>query len=73
MAFLAQGKARFLCLVAGGMLADREGESGVYWAEEICHGFQGLEGGRGLTEWAHSVPCCETRTSLDSRGAQKRF
>ena len=25
---------------------------GFYWAEEICHGFQGLEGGRGLTEWA---------------------
>lgn len=29
MAFLAQGKARFLCLEAGGMLADRKGEHGV--------------------------------------------
>lgn len=38
MAFLAQGKAAFLCL-------EGRWEGGLYWAEEITGGFQaGLEG-----------------------------
>lgn len=61
MAFLAQGKAGFLCLEVGGLLADREGgEVEFYWGEEVSGGFQaGLEGRRGLTEWVPSVPDCE--------------
>lgn len=60
MAVSAQGKAEFLCLEAGGLLADREGgEVEFYWGE-ISDGFQaGLEGGKGFTEWVPSMPDCE--------------